>query len=30
MSFRYENKIGLGDDFWIRKQNTTWRCLLDT
>ena len=30
MSFRYENKIRLGDDFQIRKQNLAWRCLLDT
>ena len=25
MSFRYVNKIRLGDDFQIRKQNSTWR-----
>ena len=42
MTFRYVNKIRLGDDFqirkqnwtWddfqIRKQNSTWRGLLDT
>ena len=30
MTFRYVNKIRLGDDFQIRKQNSTWRCLLDT
>ena len=29
MTFRYVNKIRLGDDFQIRKQNLTWRCLLD-
>ena len=29
MSFRYVNKIQLGDVFQIRKQNSTWRCLLD-
>ena len=28
--FRYVNKIRLGDDFQIRKQNSTWRCILDT
>ena len=30
MTFRYVNKIRLEDDFWIRKQNSTWRCILDT
>ena len=31
MSFRYVNKIGLGDDFYIRKHNSTWKAvLLDT
>ena len=30
MTFRYVNKIGLGDDFQIRKHNSTWRGLLDT
>ena len=25
MTFRYVNKIRLGDDFQIRKQNSTWR-----
>ena len=30
MSFRYVNKIRLGDDFQMRKQNSTWRCLSDT
>ena len=29
MSFRYVNKIRLGDDFQIRKQNSTWTGLLD-
>ena len=28
--FKYVNKIRLGDVFQIRKQNSTWRCLLDT
>ena len=28
--FRYVNKIRLGDVFQLRKQNSTWRCLLDT
>ena len=28
MYFRYVNKIGLGDDFQIRKQNSTWRGIL--
>ena len=27
---RYVNKIRLGDDFQIRKQNSTWRGILDT
>ena len=27
--FRYVKKIRLGDDFQIRKQNSTWRCILD-
>ena len=31
MSLRYLiNKIRLGDDFQIRKQNWTWECPLDT
>ena len=30
MTFRYVNKIGLGDVFQIRKQNSTWSCILDT
>ena len=41
MTFRYLNEIRLGDDFrfvkqirpgdvfQLRKQNSTWRCLLD-
>ena len=29
MTFTYVNKIRLGDDFQIRKQNLTSRCLLD-
>ena len=27
--FRFVKKIRLGDVFQIRKQNSTWRCLLD-
>ena len=30
MSFRKVNKIGICDDVYIRKQNSDWRCLLDT
>ena len=30
MTFRYVNKIRLGDVFQIRKQKPTWKCLLDT
>ena len=30
MSFRYVNKIRIGEDFQIRKQNSPWRGLLDT
>ena len=30
MTFRYENKIQLGDDSQILNRNSTWRCLLDT
>ena len=25
MYFRYVNKIGLGDDLYIRKHHSTWR-----
>ena len=30
MTFRYVNKIQLGNDFQIRPENSTLRCLLDT
>ena len=30
MTFRYLNEIRVEDDFWIRKQNSTWRGLLYT
>ena len=30
MTYRYVNKIRPADDFLIRQQNLTWRCLLDT
>ena len=29
MTFRYVNKIRLGDDFQIRKQNSTWETKFD-
>ena len=30
MTFRYLNEIRVEDDFWIRKENSTWRGLLHT